>query len=238
MSTSAPLPDDLRAAAEHYFGDRLDLAARYAELLATDGVVRGLIGPREVPRIWDRHLLNSVAMVELIGSDATVADVGSGAGLPGIPLAIAMPDLDVQLVEPQLRRTTFLAEVVEALKLDRVTVVRARAEEAPRRMPQVDAVVARAVAPLGRLAEWCLPLAKVGGRLLALKGASAAEEVAAQRAAVRRAGGGEPVVLTCGNVLGQPATVVSVVRERAVASRSAVGRGPKRTWAGRSDRQR
>lgn len=216
MSTPAAIPDDLRPAAEHYFGDRLDLAARYADLLATDGVVRGLIGPREVPRIWDRHLLNSVALVDLIPPGATVADVGSGAGLPGIALAIARPDLGLYLVEPQLRRTTFLAEVVGALQLDRVTVVRARAEEAPRRMPPVDVVVARAVAPLGRLAEWCLPLAVMGGRLLALKGASAADEVAAQRALVRRAGGADPEVLTCGGVLEPPATVVSVVRERAV----------------------
>jgi 16S rRNA (guanine527-N7)-methyltransferase len=209
------LPDSLRPAAEHYFGDRLPLVERYADLLATDGVLRGLIGPREVPRLWERHLLNSVALVERIPDGAVVADVGSGAGLPGVPLAVARPDLDVLLVEPQLRRTTFLEEVVQTLELERVKVVRARAEEAVRRFQPVDVVVARAVAPLGRLATWCLPLVVVGGRMLALKGASASDEVARDRAVVRRSGGADPALAHCGaDWLESPVTVVEVVRER------------------------
>lgn len=215
-----PAPDvemspQLRPAAEHYFGERLPLAVRYAELLASDGLVRGLIGPREVPRIWDRHMLNSAALIERLPDVGVVVDVGSGAGLPGVVLAVARPDLDVFLVEPQLRRTRFLEEVVQVLGLVRVKVVRARAEEAVRRVPPADVVVARAVAPLGRLAGWCLPLVAPGGRVLAVKGATAAEEVARDRALVRRAGGSTPVVVTCGaGWIEPPATVVEVTRER------------------------
>jgi len=217
--SDAEMPPRLRPAAEHYFGERLPLAVRYAELLASDGLVRGLIGPREVPRIWDRHLLNSAALVERIPDVGVVVDVGSGAGLPGVVLAVARPDLDVFLVEPQLRRTRFLEEIVQALGLVRVKVVRARAEEAVRRVPPADVVVARAVAPLGRLAGWCLPLALAGGRMLAVKGATAAEEVARDRAVVRRVGGSTPVVVTCGaEWIEPPATVVEVTRERRSAS--------------------
>lgn len=220
------LPPPLRPAAEHYFGERLSLAVRYAELLASDGLVRGLIGPREVPRIWDRHLLNSAALVERIPDVGVVVDVGSGAGLPGVVLAVARPDLDVFLVEPQLRRTRFLEEVVQALGLVRVTVVRARAEEAVRRVPPADVVVARALAPLGRLAGWCLPLAVAGGRVLAVKGATAAEEVARDRAMVRRAGGSTPAVVTCGaGWIEPPTTVVEVTRERHSPSPSGAGPG-------------
>src|SRR6478735_4416153 len=128
-NVDAAPPAEWLAAATHYFGDRLDVAVRYAELLMTDGVVRGLIGPREAPRIWERHLLNCVAMAELIPPDARVVDVGSGAGLPGIVLAVARSDLSVILIEPLARRTAFLSEAVAALNLTRTTVVRARAEE-------------------------------------------------------------------------------------------------------------
>ncbi|MGH3714406.1 MAG: 16S rRNA (guanine(527)-N(7))-methyltransferase RsmG [Micromonosporaceae bacterium] len=216
MSTAPELPQALTPAAEHYFGQRLPVASRYAERLATDGLVRGLIGPREVPRLWERHLLNSVALVELLPTDATVIDVGSGAGLPGIVLGIARPDLTVVLVEPLLRRTTFLDEVVRELGLDRVLVLRARAEDVAGQVAPADVVVARAVAPLDRLAGWCLPLARTGGRLLAVKGASAGDEVVAHREAVRRTGGGVPVVVTCGaEWLNPPVTVIEVVRETA-----------------------
>src|SRR3954469_18453735 len=165
------------------FGDRLPLAVRYAELLVTDGVVRGLIGPREAPRIWERHLLNCGVLSEIIPVGASVVDVGSGAGLPGIVLAVARPDLTITLVEPLARRTAFLSEAVTALGLDAtVTVVRGRAEDLAGGPPvAADVVTARAVPPLDRLAGWCLPLAAVGGRLLALKGASAADEVAEHR---------------------------------------------------------
>jgi 16S rRNA (guanine527-N7)-methyltransferase len=214
-----PVPAELRPAAEALFGDRLDLAAEYAGLLATDGVIRGLIGPREAPRLWDRHLLNCAAVVELIPHGASVVDVGSGAGLPGIVLAVARPDLAVTLIEPLARRVSFLDEAVTALGLDEsVTVVRARAEES-RERPLADVVTARAVAPLDRLGGWCLPLAAIGGRLLALKGASAADEVAEHREALTRLGGGEPVVRRCGaGLIDPPVTVVEIVRERVVAA--------------------
>jgi 16S rRNA (guanine527-N7)-methyltransferase len=219
-------------AARALFGERLGLADQYAELLVTDGVVRGLIGPREAPRIWDRHLLNCAALAEAIQPDAHLVDVGSGAGLPGLALAIARPDLSVVLLEPLARRTSFLAEVVQALGLDAsVTVVRSRAEEAVGRLPggPADVVAARAVAPLDRLAGWCLPLAKIGGRLLAIKGASAAAEATEHTAAVRRLGGGQPAVRVCGADLLDPATtVVEVVRERAVGG-SAARRRPARS---------
>lgn len=218
VGSGAVLPAGLADAAHRLFADRLPLAAAYADLLAGVGVVRGLIGPNEVPRIWDRHLLNCAAVEVLIPHGASVIDVGSGAGLPGIVLSVARPDLSVVLVEPLARRTAFLAEVVEELGLrTRVAVERGRAEELVSRTDPVDVVTARAVAPLDRLARWCLPLTKVGGRLLAIKGASVDGEVAAHRAAVARTGGGAPVVRACGvGLLDPPTTVVEIVRERIV----------------------
>jgi 16S rRNA (guanine527-N7)-methyltransferase len=143
--------------------------------------------------------------------------------LPGIVLAVARPDLSVVLVEPLARRTAFLAEVVPALGLDRsVTVLRGRAEEVGDSLSPADVVTARAVAPLDRLAGWCLPLAALGGRLLALKGAAAADEVAEHRAAVGRLGGTMPVVRLCGvDLIDPPTTVVEIVHERNVAPQSA-----------------
>jgi 16S rRNA (guanine527-N7)-methyltransferase len=216
----APDPSaDLLDAARHFFGDRLALATRYAELLMTDGVVRGLIGPREAPRIWDRHLLNCAALIELLPERATVADVGSGAGLPGIVLAIARPDLTVTLVEPLARRTAFLDEVVDDLGLTRAVVVRARAEDAFASTGLVDRVVARAVAPLDRLAAWCLPLTAQGGHVLAMKGASAVAEVQEHADAIRRMGGGAPVIHRCGvGLIDPPTTVVDLVREPVVTT--------------------
>ncbi|GIG89075.1 16S rRNA (guanine(527)-N(7))-methyltransferase RsmG [Plantactinospora endophytica] len=267
---AVPLPAELVEPARTLFADRLPLAATYAELLAGPGVLRGLIGPRETPRIWDRHLLNCAAVAEFIPTGSSIVDVGSGAGLPGIVLAIARPDLTITLVEPLARRAVFLAEVVDALDLgETVTVLRARAEELAasrregaggrRRRPTragrtggplpaapgapveladlpadlrvpADIVTARAVAPLDRLAGWCLPLAVPGGRLLALKGASAADEVAEHAEVVRRLGGSAPVVRQGGRgVVDPPTTVVEVVRERAgrpaaTASRTSGGR--------------
>jgi 16S rRNA (guanine527-N7)-methyltransferase len=169
------------------FGSRLALAERYAALLATQGTVRGLIGPRETPRLWERHLLNCALLTEVIGRDATVADLGSGAGLPGVVIAIRRPDLHVTLVEPLLRRATFLLEVVDALGLDRVEVIRARAEELHGQR-RFEVVTARAVAPLDRLARWALPLVQPGGQLVAMKGDRAAEEIEAARESLRKAG--------------------------------------------------
>ncbi|WP_191838740.1 16S rRNA (guanine(527)-N(7))-methyltransferase RsmG [Catellatospora chokoriensis] len=232
--TGSVLSPDLRPAAEALFGDRLDTATRYVALLATDGVVRGLIGPREAPRLWDRHLLNCAAVAELISPSATVVDVGSGAGLPGIVLAVARPDISVILVEPLARRTAFLEEAVAALGLTgQVTVVRGRAEEQIGQL-SADVVTARAVAPLDRLAGWCLPLASLGGRLLALKGVSAADEIVEHGDAVARLGGGTPVIHQCGvGLIDPPTTVVEIVREREVVPKTAkpsrrAGRGGRR----------
>ncbi|MEU4566106.1 16S rRNA (guanine(527)-N(7))-methyltransferase RsmG [Micromonospora sp. NPDC023956] len=228
------MPPELADAARTLFGDRLDLAAAYAELLVTDGVVRGLIGPREAPRIWDRHLLNCAAVAERIPEGATVIDVGSGAGLPGLVLAIARPDLRVTLVEPLARRTAFLIEAVEGLGLTRmVRVFRGRAEAASGGGDvdpfSADVVTARAVAPLDRLALWCLPLTVRGGRILALKGSSVADEIAEHAASVERLGGGEPAVYRCGvDVIDPPTTVVEIVRERVVGPVSKARRAKRR----------
>lgn len=192
----------------------MDLAARYAAALATSGVERGLLGPREAERVWDRHLLNSAVLAELVAPDCRVVDVGSGAGLPGIPLALARPDLTVALVEPMARRVAWLVEVVDDLGVD-ITVVRGRAEERAvwEQVGGADVVTARAVAPLAQLAAWTLPLLRPGGLLLAVKGASAAEEVCRDSAAVRAGGGGTPWVVSCGGALvDPPATVVRIER--------------------------
>lgn len=210
-----PVREETDLLVEQRLRARYPLAAaglgRYAGLLATDGVVRGLIGPREVGRLWSRHLANCAVLEELVPAGSVVADVGSGAGLPGLPLAIVRPDLRVVLVEPLLRRATFLSEAVAALGLgDRVEVRRGRAEE---QRLAVDVVTARAVAPLDRLAGWTLPLVRVGGVLLALKGEGAGAEVSASASALERLGGGQTEVLGCGTgVVEPPTTVVRVVR--------------------------
>jgi 16S rRNA (guanine527-N7)-methyltransferase len=178
---------------------------RYSDLLASVGVERGLIGPREAPRLWERHLLNSAVVVELVPLDARVVDVGSGAGLPGIPMALVRPDVRMTLLEPLLRRSEFLREAVQVLDIaDRVQVVRARAEE---HREQYDVVTARAVAPLTRLAGWCLPLVAPHGQLLALKGSSAAAEVAES--------GLDAELIACGDGLIDPPTTVVRLRRGA-----------------------
>lgn len=156
----------------------------YVDILASRGIDWGLIGPRERDRLWERHILNSVAVAPRIPTGVALVDVGSGAGLPGIPLAILRPDLLVTLLEPLLRRANFLELAVSELGLaERVRVVRGRAEEHRERY---DVVTCRAVAPLPRLLGWCLPLVSPGGRLLALKGSSASDEVTKARPDLRR----------------------------------------------------
>jgi 16S rRNA (guanine527-N7)-methyltransferase len=203
------------------FGDRLPLAHRYAELLADTGVTHGLIGPREGERVWERHVINCAVLAELIEPDARVVDLGSGAGLPGIPLAIARPDLEIVLLEPMARRIAWLSDAVSELGLS-ATVARGRAEEPSvlREWSGADVVTARAVAPLSRLAGWALPLLRTGGRLLAIKGASAALEVTRDRRAVRGFGGSPPRVVQCGGAhIDPPTTVVEVERTAAVRAR-------------------
>jgi 16S rRNA (guanine527-N7)-methyltransferase len=189
---TVPAPDPA-VAAEVFAPARLPALAEFAGLLATDGVVRGLIGPREVPRLWDRHLINCGLLAPLVPAGASVADLGSGAGLPGLVLALARPDLRVTLVEPMARRVAFLNEAVEMLELSDVRVVRARAEELGG-TEGFDVVTARALAPLPRLLSWGLPLVATGGVLLAMKGSSAGEEVEAAAADLRRAWAGAEVV--------------------------------------------
>ncbi|GAB92767.1 16S rRNA (guanine(527)-N(7))-methyltransferase RsmG [Gordonia rhizosphera] len=210
-------------AATALFGDRLDRAEAYYSLLAGDGVEHGLIGPREVPRLWERHILNCAVIGELIEPGAAVVDIGSGAGLPGIPVAIARPDLRVTLVEPLLRRSEFLRRAVEELGID-VRVVRGRAEEKVVReaVGGADVVTSRAVAPLERLAKWSAPLIDAGGRLVAIKGSTAVDEIDRDRVAVERSGIGQLHVEECGGaVLDTPTTViVGTKRAGAGASRA------------------
>lgn len=217
----APAPD----VARQVFGPQIAGAERFVAMLAEHGVTRGLIGPREVDRLWERHVLNSAVLAELLPSGASVVDVGSGAGLPGIPLALARPDLRLTLLEPMAKRVAWLEEVVAELGLA-VSVVRGRAEEGPirRALADHDVATARAVAPLARLAGWTLPLVRPGGRVLALKGESASDEVARDEAAVIAAGGEQPEVLRCGAaVLDIPVTVVAIRR-----ADSALGRDARR----------
>lgn len=199
------------AAAARVFGERLDLARRYCAALAHAGVERGLIGPREVPRLWERHILNCAVVGELIEEGASVVDIGSGAGLPGIPLAIARPDLRITLVEPLLRRTVFLSEFIEDAGLD-VRVVRGRAEQSGvlKEAGGADVVTSRAVAPLAKLAHWSLPLLRDHGRMLALKGTSAAEELERDGAELIRDGATDLRVVGCGaGIVEIPTLVIS-----------------------------
>nr|WP_102145537.1 16S rRNA (guanine(527)-N(7))-methyltransferase RsmG [Mycobacterium sp. QGD 101] len=219
------VPAAPRAAAT-VFGAELERAQRYAEILAGAGVERGLLGPREVDRIWDRHILNSAAVAELLAAGEHVADIGSGAGLPGIPLALARPDVRVTLIEPLLRRSDFLREVVGELCLD-VTVVRGRAEDASVRQQvgEMDAVASRAVASLDKIVRWSMPLLKPGGRMLALKGERAEDEIREHRRVMAALGADGVRVVPCGaDYLTPPVTVVVARRgtqiERANRSRS------------------
>lgn len=202
---SAPAPP---AVAEDVFGENLATACRFVDLLCDSGVTHGLIGPREVPRIWERHVLNCAVVQELLPVAVDVIDVGSGAGLPGLALAIRRPDCTVHLVEPMLRRTTWLSDAVQQLGLTNVEVHRGRAEEWWDRLA-TPVVTARAVARLARLGAWSLPLLEPGGTLLALKGASATEELEQDRAELDRLGVVSAEVVQVGPAgLEQPTTVV------------------------------
>lgn len=202
------MPD---AARRVFTSERLALAERYAALLADDAVVRGLIGPREVPRLWERHLLGCAVLSDAFPADArSVADVGSGAGLPGLVLAIRRPDLEISLVEPLLRRSSFLEEVVDRLSLDNVEVLRARADEL-HGSRSYDVVTSRAVAPLVRLLGWSMPLVAPGGSLVLMKGSRVHDELDEAAAQVRDWQLAEPQVAQWGtDVLDVPTTVLAV----------------------------
>lgn len=193
------------------FGERSPVALAYAEILGRAGVDRGLIGPRERPRLWRRHILNCAAVAPLFGPSSTLCDVGSGAGLPGIVVALSRPDLTVTLLEPMLRRARFLDEVVAQLELVNVTVVRGRAEEQVA-MLAVDAATARAVAPLETLARWCLPLVRRGGEVVALKGSTAEREVEQAAGVLRRLGVVDISIETHGGGFVNPPTTVVRLR--------------------------
>jgi 16S rRNA (guanine527-N7)-methyltransferase len=198
-------PKPSRAAREVY-GAQFPLINRYVDILTSTGIEWGVLGPREADKAWDRHIFNSAALNGLIPTGATVADVGSGAGLPGIPLAILRPDIRVTLIEPLLRRSTFLIQTVAELAIaDRVDVVRSRAEDHHR---TYDVVVARAVAPLDRLIGWCSPLRAAGGEILALKGSSAAAEVAMAGAQLQAVQLDAEVVVVRASPEVEPTTVV------------------------------
>ena len=195
--------DVSRETAARVFGAELPRAEAYATLLATDGVTRGLLGPREADRLWSRHLVNSAVVVEACPATGLVVDVGSGAGLPGIPMALARPALSMRLVEPLLRRVTFLSEVVDRLGLTNVEVVRSRVEDLHGAWT-APIVTARAVAPLDRLAGWCLPLVAPGGSLLALKGDRAADELATAQPLLARLGAAGGIVEEVGAGVVEP----------------------------------
>jgi 16S rRNA (guanine527-N7)-methyltransferase len=189
------------------FGDSLELAQRYAAILATDGVVRGLIGPKEPSRLWERHLLNCAVVADLVPESGELIDIGSGAGLPGLILAMLRPRMRITLVEPMLRRTAFLAECIGALELVNVSVIRARAEEIAGTV-QADIATARAVAPLDRLTGLAAGVLRPGGSLLAIKGEGAEAELAAARRGFGRLGVRSAKVLRVGHDRVNPATTV------------------------------
>lgn len=231
-------PPPTPAAASSVFGERTSLAERYVAALADTGISHGLIGPREAPRLWDRHVLNCAVVHPLFGQGAEVADIGSGAGLPGLVLAIARPDLQLQLIEPLHRRVIWLQRTILDLELENVSVHEGRAESlwGVRRFPYI---TARAVARIGELGRWALPLLETGGTLHAVKGSSGPDELEADRATLTDLGAAQYAVARLGRGVVDPETVVlSVSVEAAVSGRRArERRSPKRGTPGRSRRR-
>ena len=200
---AATLPPEVAA---EVFGSALEGAQAFAGMLATRGVEHGLIGPHELPRLWDRHLLNCAVVAELIDSKpATLVDIGSGAGLPGIVLAMLRPKLHVILLEPMERRCRFLTDCVAELGLDNASVLRTRAQDAVLR---ADVATARALAPLDRLAELAVGLVRPGGMVLAIKGETAADELKKARPVLKRLGVRSAEVVRAGQGKVVPATTV------------------------------
>jgi len=225
--SAGPAGDEAAAgiAAAEMFGDALPKAERYAELLTGIGVERGVLGPAEADRIWDRHLLNSGAVVRLVPAKCSLVDVGSGAGLPGIVLALLLPGAAVTLLEPMARRVEFLQQTVADLELANVEVVRGRAEDLAGQLAG-DVVTARAVAPLDKLAGLCLGVARPGGRVLAIKGSTADAELAKARPVLARLGVTDARVVHAASAEGRAtATVVTFTApgRRGSAARSRHG---------------
>ncbi|MDE0572130.1 16S rRNA (guanine(527)-N(7))-methyltransferase RsmG [Demequina sp. B12] len=220
MSPAEEVPAELRTLAndplhgsaevEEYFGDVYPRVRAFAELLADQGVLRGLIGPRELTRVWDRHILNSAAVVPFLG-EGTIVDVGSGAGLPGMVIAAMLPERNVVLVEPMERRTAWLFESAEQCGIDNVTILRGRAEEVQESV-EADVITARAVASVDKLVKWCSPLLSKTGHMALLKGRSAADELDRAKYVLRRAGFAGEVheATTLASV--EPTTVVTLRR--------------------------
>ncbi len=202
------------AEASVVFGDRIELARRFTAALGEHGEERGLIGPLEPARLWSRHILNSAVAGPLFAAGARVGDVGSGAGLPGLVLAIARPDVEWVLIEPMERRVTWLQEQTDALELQNVTIVRARGEEWSEGAV-LDAVTARAVSALKTLVPLTAPLVRVGGELVLLKGANAANEIEAASKQLRKYGLDDVRVEMVGDgVIAEPTRVVRATRTR------------------------
>jgi 16S rRNA (guanine527-N7)-methyltransferase len=217
---------DVAAEAAAIFGADLPQAEQYAELLTGPGVDRGIVGPGEAARIWDRHVLNCAVIARLVPAACSIIDLGSGAGLPGIVLAMLRPESRVTLLEPMARRTAFLQECVTALGLENVEVMRGRAEEFAGKLA-ADIVTSRAVAPLEKLAGLSVGLARPGGRVLAMKGSSAAAELARARPVLARLGIADARVVTAASASG--AITATLVTMTAPVSRHA-GSAPKAGW--------
>ncbi len=251
--SSSPAGAEAEQAAAEVFKDALPVASRYAELLTGPGVERGIVGPAEAERIWDRHLLNCAAIARLIPTKCTLVDIGSGAGLPGIVLAILLPGATVTLLEAMARRVTFLEECVAELGLTNVHVVRGRAEDMAGRL-SADVATARAVAPLDKLAVLGLAVLRPGGKMLAMKGASADTELAKALPVLARLGVTDAKVVSVGSAEnGANATVVTfsaparrVTQRGGPASRAGsrpgggsgphIGRGATRSGPGKNAR--
>jgi 16S rRNA (guanine527-N7)-methyltransferase len=200
-------------AVRELFGLAWAPAEHFASMLVEEGELRGLIGPRELPRLWTRHLVNSAAVVPFIPEGVSVADVGSGAGFPGVVVAIMRPDLEVHLIDTMERRVVWLSDVVEELGLDNVTVVQARAEELHGKAA-FDVVTARAVAAMDKLARWTMPLTKSGGRLIALKGQRAEDELENAKYVLRKLGATEVRIEEVRPVADGESTTVVVIDKR------------------------
>lgn len=212
MSEHTEEPEELTAELREFFGLSWAPMAHFAQMLVAEGELRGLIGPREVPRLWSRHLVNSAAVSAFVPEDAVVADVGSGAGFPGMVLAILRADTTVHLIEPMERRVVWLSDVVEEVGLDNVVIHHGRAEELHGRQT-FDVVTARAVAALDKLARWAMPLVRPGGTLVALKGRRAEEELDEAKYVLRKLGAASSrVESVSGLPLATAATVVVVTK--------------------------